>query len=267
MTFDVLAADLVPGVEEMTGVRPTRRYRRTLRLPRGVGIAEVGRTAATGGCPATCACRTCAPHDRDAARPAPVRPRRRSRRGGRAAGRGPALADAVAARPGLRSPGTVDPEEFALRAVAGRAGALLARRYGQPLVTARGGLTHLFPRAEDLADRSFEELSDPFRRTLRGLARRLASGAVTLDPGVDRAAAEKALGDVPGLPPGTAAHIRMRGLGDPDVLSTEEPAVRAAMGRFGIDAVDVDRWRPWRTYAGLHLVAACRDAGVGRSTE
>ncbi|MBM4476569.1 hypothetical protein GS456_14250 [Rhodococcus hoagii] len=59
----------------------------------------------------------------------------------------------------------------------------------------------------------------------------------------------------------------MRGLGDPDVLSTEDPAVRAAMDRFGIDAVDVDRWRPWRTYAGLHLVAACRDAGVGRSAE
>ena len=267
-TFDVLAADLVPGVEEMTGVRPTRRYRRTLRLPRGVGIAEVGEDGGDGWLP----CHLCLQDLRDLttatqrvrrlfdldADPDAVAERLGADR---------ALADAVAARPGLRSPGTVDPEEFALRAVAGRAGALLARRYGQPLVTARGGLTHLFPRAEDLADRSFEELSDPLRRTLRGLARRLASGAVTLDPGVDRAAAEKALGDVPGLPPGTAAHIRMRGLGDPDVLSTEDPAVRAAMGRFGIDAVDVDRWRPWRTYAGLHLVAACRDAGVGRSTE
>ncbi|NUR41775.1 MAG: DNA-3-methyladenine glycosylase 2 family protein, partial [Streptomyces sp.] len=39
--FDVLAAEAVPGVEEVSGVSGRRIYRRTLRLPYGTGIVAV----------------------------------------------------------------------------------------------------------------------------------------------------------------------------------------------------------------------------------
>lgn len=266
-TFDVLAADLVSGVEEMTGLRSGRRYRRTLRLPHGVGIAEVREDGGDGWL----VCHLCLQDLRDLTT-ATQRIRRLFDLDADPCtiaehlGLDPALAQVVAARPGLRSPGTVDPHEFAVRVVAGGAAGLAARRYGQPLATARGGLTHLFPRVEDLADGSFDELAPPVRRTLRALARRLADGDLALDAGVDRAAAEKALRAVPGLGPHAAAYIRMRSLGDPDVLSTEDGAIRAGMSRLGVAAVDAERWRPWRTYAGLHLAAAAHDRGKAFST-
>ncbi len=147
-TFDVLAADLVSGVEEMTGLRSGRRYRRTLRLPHGVGIAEVREDGGDGWL----VCHLCLQDLRDLTT-ATQRIRRLFDLDADPCtiaehlGLDPALAQVVAARPGLRSPGTVDPHEFAVRVVAGGAAGLAARRYGQPLATARGGLTHLFPRA------------------------------------------------------------------------------------------------------------------------
>ncbi|CAM2889698.1 Ada metal-binding domain-containing protein [Prescottella defluvii] len=257
--FDALASGLVPGVEEMTGAAPRRRYRRTLRLPHGVGIAEVGESVGDGWLD----CRLCLQDLRDL--PTAAQRVRRlfdldadpdavaDRLGG-------ALSPVVAARPGLRSAGTVDPHELAVRALAGTAAEQLVQRYGQPLGAARGGLTHLFPRIEDLADASLSPaLPRSARRTLRVLARRLADGEIVLDAGVDRAAAEKALLDVAGIGPARAAYIRMRGLGDPDVLLVDDADVRAGMARLGLDAVDADRWRPWRSYAGLHLAATARD--------
>lgn len=258
--FDTLAADLVPGVEEMTGSRPHRRYRRTLRLPHGVGITEVGES----GGDRWLDCHLCLQDLRDLttathrvrrlfdldADPCAVADRLSVDR---------ALSHVVAARPGLRSPGTVDPHELAVRAVTGTAAAQLVQRYGQPLGIVRGGLTHLFPRVEDLADAALDELPPPTRRTVQVLGRRLTDGDIVLDAGVDRAAAEKSLLDVPGIGPALAASIRMRGLGDPDVLLADDADVRVGMTRLGLEAVDADRWRPWRTYAGMHLVAAALD--------
>lgn len=258
--FGALASDLVPGVEEMTGDAPRRRYRRTLRLPHGVGIVEVGEA----GGDRWLDCHFCLEDLRDLptatqrvrrlfdldADPDAVADRLAVDR---------ALSSVVAARPGLRSPGTVDPHELAVRAIAGTATARVVQRYGQSLGTARGGLTHLFPGVEDLSDASLDELPRSARRTLQVLASRLAGGEIVLDAGVDRATAEKALLDIPGIGPTLAAYIRMRGLGDPDVLLTEDAEIRAGLARLGLDAVDADRWRPWRTYAGLHLAAAARD--------
>src|ERR687886_791052 len=66
----------------------------------------------------------------------------------------PVLAPLVAARPGLRAPGTVDPAETAVRAVLGQQVSLAAARTlagrlvalcGEPLPAADGALTHAFP--------------------------------------------------------------------------------------------------------------------------
>ncbi len=154
-----------------------------------------------------------------------------------ALGADPRLAPLVAARPGLRSPGAADPEEFAVRALVGTAAAgALVERFGEvldvPCGGLCGGLTRLFPEPGVLA----EESRDP---ALRELAGALADGAVLLDAGADRDEAEEALLRLRGTAPATAALIRMRALGDPDVDPYGTPGT--------------DHLRPWRSYAVRHL--------------
>ncbi|KUL22317.1 DNA-3-methyladenine glycosylase 2 family protein [Streptomyces regalis] len=151
-------------------------------------------------------------------------------------GADPRLAPLVAARPGLRSPGTADAEELAVRLLVGRAAAEgLVRRYGKALDAPCGSLTHLFPEPAVLAE---AEPDGP----LGALTAALADGAVRLDPGADRDRAQDALLGLPGLDARTVAVIRTRALGDPDVAPPD------------VDAPD--SWRPWRSYASQHLRAA-----------
>ncbi|MFF7157688.1 AlkA N-terminal domain-containing protein [Streptomyces sp. NPDC008139] len=244
--FDFLAARAVPGVEEIVGGPGSRTYRRTLRLPHGTGIAEVDERPGTGDwldcrlhlgdlrdlTTATQRVRRIFDLDAD---PYAVAER---------LGSDPRLAPLVAALPGLRSPGSPDPAEHAVRAALGEGAAplsptplaALVARHGTPLSAPDGALTHLFPRAEDLAEADLGSPAD--RSPVRDLCRALADGTVTLDPGADRDAAERSLLTVPGITPLTAAHIRMRALGDPDVFPSTEPVPPGT-----------ERWRPWRSYA------------------
>lgn len=154
-------------------------------------------------------------------------------------GKDPRLAPLVAARPGLRSPGAADPEEFAVRALVGRGEAeRLVQAYGKALDAPHGTLTHLFPEPAALAGAD---------GPLGTLATALADGTVRLDVGADRAEAEAALRALPGLDAHTVAAIRTRALGDPDVAPPGE--------------VVPDAWRPWRSYALQHL----RTAGESES--
>lgn len=252
--FDLLAAEAVTGIEEVTGERGTRTYRRTLRLPYGTGIVAVeeardGSAAATGGGSGTEALhrggwldarlhltdlrdlttavqRLRRLFDLDAD-PYAVDARLAA---------DPRLAPLVAARPGLRSPGAADPDEFAVRALVGREGAeRLVARHGKVLDAACGRLTHVFPAPAELA-------AEP--GPLGALAAALADGSLRLDAGADRDDAEAALRALPGLDARTAAVIRMRALGDPDVALPGAPEPPS------------DSWRPWRSYALRHLASA-----------
>ncbi|MGR3868879.1 DNA-3-methyladenine glycosylase 2 family protein [Streptomyces graminifolii] len=247
--FDLLAREAVPGVEEILGVPGRRTYRRTLRLPYGTGIVAVDERpgvlkAASLAHPGgwldarlhltdhrdltTAVQRLRRLFDLDAD-PYAVDER---------LGEDPRLAPLVAARPGLRSPGTADPEELAVRALVGPAEAeRLVRRYGKTLDAPSGGLTHLFPEPSALADAAPGE-------PLSALATALADGTVRLDAGVDRDDAQAALLALPGMDAATVAVIRTRALGDPDVAppGTDTP----------------DAWRPWRSYAVQHLQHAQR---------
>ncbi|MGW1816756.1 AlkA N-terminal domain-containing protein [Streptomyces sp. NPDC002125] len=269
--FDHLAARALAGVEEMAGGRGDRLYRRTLRLPHGTGIAEVGERLGDGWLE----CRLHLSDLRDLttatqrirrlfdldADPHAVAER---------LGAEPALAPLVALRPGLRAPGAVDAHELTIRAVlgqqvsvaAGRAlgGALVAAR-GTPLRTPSGALTHTFPEPSALAGEDLRELGMPESRraALRGVAAALAEGRIGLDPGADRDRAEKELLGLRGVGPWTAGYVRMRALGDPDVLLTGDVAVLAGMRHTGADAVDAEAWRPWRTYATHHFWNAAAD--------
>ncbi|MBT2382370.1 DNA-3-methyladenine glycosylase 2 family protein [Streptomyces sp. ISL-11] len=267
--FDFLQRRAIAGIEEMTGAPGARRYRRTLRLPYGTGIAEVREPAAAGRRGRWLDCRLHLGDLRDLstavqrvrrlfdldADPYAVAER---------LGTDPRLRPLTEARPGLRSPGTADGDELAVRAVLGQqvtvaaaarlAGTLVAA-YGKPLAAPDGTLTHVFPEPATLAEAGLEELGMPQarRRALRALATALADGDVDLGPGVDRDATERALLALPGIGPWTAGYIRMRALGDPDVFLPGDAGVRHGLAALGAPPDAAAGWRPWRSYALHHL--------------
>ncbi len=254
--FDLLAHEAIPGIEEVDGPRGRRTYRRTLRLPYGTAVVAVDerhggpaprgparshRAAHPGGW-LDARLRLTDPRDLTTAvqrlrrlfdldaDPYAVDER---------LGADPRLAPLVAARPGLRSPGAADPEEFAVRALAGRGRAgELVQRYGKALDSPCGTLTHLFPEPAALA--AAEETGP--HTTLAALTCALADGTLRLDAGADRDAVQHMLLALPGMDPCTVAAIRTRALGDPDVAPP------------GADVPDT--WRPWRSYALQHLRTA-----------
>jgi AraC family transcriptional regulator of adaptative response / DNA-3-methyladenine glycosylase II len=184
----------------------------------------------------------------------------------------PLLRPLVAAAPGKRVPRTVDGAELVIRAIIGQqvsvAGARtttarLVARFGKPLTTPDGTLTHLFPEADVLADADPADLGMPVgrARALVTVARATADGALCLDPGADRAASIDALRSLAGIGDWTASYVAMRALGDPDAFLAGDLGLRRALERLG-EVADpasaarlAQRWRPWRAYALQHLWA------------
>ncbi len=194
----------------------------------------------------------------------------------------PVLGPLARACPGRRSPGHVDGNELALRAVLGqqvsvaaarRLGSRLVAAYGKPLERPDGSLTHCFPTAETLAGADPATLPMPRARAaaLTGLATALASGGLSLDPGAERDLATERLLALPGIGPWTAAYIRMRALSDPDAFLPGDAGVLSALARLGAVPAGTgsaararaaravaelaESWRPWRSYAVHHLWA------------
>ena len=178
-------------------------------------------------------------------------------------GADPVLAPLVAAAPGLRVPGALGADEVAMRAVlgqqvsVGRATTLAARLtdlLGVPLARPRPGVDRLFPTAAAVAEADLGLLGLTGERaaTLHRLAAALASGDVDLGPGADREGTRRQLLDIRGIGAWTAGYIAMRGLRDPDVLLAGDAAVRRALGRDDL-TTRAERWRPWRSYATVHL--------------
>jgi AraC family transcriptional regulator of adaptative response / DNA-3-methyladenine glycosylase II len=182
-------------------------------------------------------------------------------------GADPALAGLVAVAPGRRVPASPDADELAVRAVLGQqvsvAGArtLTARLVtaaGIPLAEPVGTLTHAFPRAAALADADLAAvgLTGARRRTVHALTAALGDGSIALDAGTDREEASAALLAVPGIGPWTASLVALRGLADPDVWLPGDLALRRSLATLGSTDTDAaTRWRPWRSYAVLHLWA------------
>jgi AraC family transcriptional regulator, regulatory protein of adaptative response / DNA-3-methyladenine glycosylase II len=180
----------------------------------------------------------------------------------------------VRARPGLRVPGHVDGTEVAVRAVLGQqvsvAGArtLAARlvdEYGEPLEPAVDGVARAFPSAERLADADPAALPMPRSRgrAVVALCAAITDGTLALDRSADRDAVRDALLMLPGVGRWTAGYIAMRALGDPDVMLDSDLGVRRACAGLGVDPDAVAglarRWRPWRSYALMHLLTPARE--------
>jgi AraC family transcriptional regulator of adaptative response / DNA-3-methyladenine glycosylase II len=165
-------------------------------------------------------------------------------------------------------PGHVDGNELAVRAVLGQqvtvaaartVAARLTQELGRPVALPHGTLTHLFPDVETLAALVPESLPMPRSRgrALVGLCQALADGHIVLDRGAGRDDTRRALLALPGIGPWTADYIALRALGDPDVFLPTDIGIRDALkglGRDHADAADLaHHWRPWRSYAQLHL--------------
>jgi AraC family transcriptional regulator, regulatory protein of adaptative response / DNA-3-methyladenine glycosylase II len=251
----------VTGVEEVIG----GTYRRTLRLPHGDGIVALTPHADHVACDVQLA------DARDLA--AAVQ---RSRRLfdldadpvsiAETFATDPLLSPLAAAFPGRRSPGHVDGAELAVRAVLGQqvsvagartqAGRLVAR-LGTSLSIADATLTHVFPCAEAIAasDPALLGMPTARARALLGMMAAIADRRVVIDAGVDREQLAASLVALPGIGPWTAAYVRMRALGDPDVFLPTDLGVRHALERLGHPgdprsaASLAERWRPYRSYA------------------
>lgn len=251
-----------PHVEELDG----DTFRRALRLPHGTGVVELTPTPSYVSCvlrladlrdltAAVARCRRLLDADADA------------RAIDDHLAREPALAPLIDAQPGLRVPGAVDGAELAVRAVLGQQVSVAAARTlaarvtalaGDSLVTEVGGVSRLFPTTARLAALDPASLPMPRARasTVVALAGALASRRVVLDEGADRDDAIRSLLEVPGIGPWTAAYVALRALRDPDVFVPGDAGIRRGLSRLGLRADDAARWRPWRSYASMHLWSA-----------
>jgi len=265
--FGHLAATAVPGVEEWRA----GAYRRTIRLAHGHAIVALRPTPDHVACQisltdqrdltsAISRCRWMLDLDADPEAVDAV------------LSQDPAMAQLVASNPGRRVPRTVDPAEFAVRAVLGQqvstaaarthAGRLV-RAYGDPVSDPQGGLTHLFPTPTSLAAMDPSDLAMPQsrRRTLMGLVEALATGWLDLDLGADWREARARLDSLHGFGPWTVESIAMRSLGDPDAFIAADLGIKLAAAKLGMP--DTPRaltdhshlWRPWRSYAVQYLWA------------
>jgi len=180
------------------------------------------------------------------------------------------LAPLVCARPGLRVPGAWDPFELAVRAILGqqisvRAATTLSGRlaaaFGQPLEGDNGGLTHSFPKAEQLTTADLRAIgaTGAQERAIRALSNAVCKGELELDAsrGLDDFA--ERFSALPGIGPWTTQYVAMRALAERDAFPAGDLGLRRALGERDqpISAKASERisenWRPWRAYAALYL--------------
>ncbi|PRX49000.1 DNA-3-methyladenine glycosylase II [Prauserella shujinwangii] len=273
-TLAFLALRAVPGVEEVTG----DAYRRTLRLPHGSGSTTLTPSSGHVRCDlrltdirdlgsAVARLRRLLDLDAD---PEAV---------DHTLGADPALAPSVAAAPGIRVPGTVDTAELLIRALLGQqvsvaaartaAGRLVAELGERAPTAAEGEPALLFPDAATIAEHAGDVLRGPRRRieAIRAAATSVATGDLTLHVGRDPDELRAELLELPGIGPWTANYLLMRALGDPDILLDGDLALRKGAAALGLAdppgtlATRAQAWRPWRSYAGMHLWRASAPTG------
>ncbi len=182
----------------------------------------------------------------------------------------PRLAASVAATPGIRVPGCLDPHELVFRALVGQQVSVKAARTALSRLAAElgdradgpaGAPTVLFPTAGAIAAGGESVLRGPAARirTIVDVARRLASGELVVAPERERGELAHDLLAVPGIGPWTAGYVAMRVTRAPDVLLTGDLALRNGAAALGLpaDARSLDlegrAWAPWRSYASMHL--------------
>jgi len=195
--------------------------------------------------------------------------------------RDPILGDVVARRPGLRVPGAFNGFELAVRAILGqqitvKAATTIAGRFaaafGDSIETPHAALTHLSPTARRVAVATIDEIASlgiiqTRARSILAIASEMESGRLELEPRADPAAVIAQLVALPGIGAWTAHYIAMRALRWADAWPTGDIALRNALGRVSAKRADElsQPWRPWRSYATLHLWFEAGERGHGPS--
>jgi AraC family transcriptional regulator of adaptative response / DNA-3-methyladenine glycosylase II len=180
-----------------------------------------------------------------------------------------ALSPLAAERPGLRLPGAFDGFEMAVRAILGqqitvKAARTLAGRFaaafGAAIETPSPELRWLFPSAERVAALSTSDIASrgvvsARANAIKGLARAVAEGQLSLAPGAPVEATLQQLRNLSGIGEWTAQYVAMRALSWPDAFPHTDYGVLKAMGeKDGRKALArATRWQPWRAYAVMHL--------------
>ena len=95
-------------------------------------------------------------------------------------------------------------------------------------------------------------------RTIIAVAQEMASGRLALEPGAQPADVIAQLIALPGIGAWTAHYIAMRALRWADAFPKEDIALRNALGKVSASRAEQlsQPWRPWRSYALLHLWSA-----------
>jgi len=212
-----------------------------------------------------------------------------------ALGTDPRLSASVAAAPGIRLPGALDPQELLVRAMVGQQITVAAARTaltqlaaaGSPSAAAGDGLSRLFPSPAQIAETGAGLLRGPQRRieSLLAVATALAEGTLDFGYGDDLPGLSAKLLPLPGVGPWTVGYVAMRVLGAPDVFLGNDAAVRngiralrggsgdpggvgqltGAAGSGAAPSSDFREVSPWRSYATMHLWRAAA-AVPGTST-
>jgi AraC family transcriptional regulator of adaptative response / DNA-3-methyladenine glycosylase II len=192
------------------------------------------------------------------------------------------LAPVVRANPGLRVPGAFDGFEIGMRAILGQQITVKAARtvagrfaeaFGEPTTTSLPELTRFTPRPGRITRASLDDIARlgiiaARARSLIALAEVQESGALCLDGGahLNPADAIMRLVQLPGIGPWTAHYIAMRALRWPDAFPKEDIAVRHNLGGVTAGEAEVlsQPWRPWRSYAVMHVwsMASTSNASV-----
>jgi AraC family transcriptional regulator, regulatory protein of adaptative response / DNA-3-methyladenine glycosylase II len=171
--------------------------------------------------------------------------------------------------PGLHVPGAFNGLEVAVRAIlgqqvsvkgasvlAGRAASLL----GKPVATPFPELNLLTPTAQAMANSSVWALNKlgiigSRAASILELARVVENGSLSLEPGADVVRTTTQLNHIAGIGDWTAEYIAMRCLAWPDAFPYSDLGIKKALGMTNEKAIlEVsEKWRPWRSYAAMHL--------------
>jgi AraC family transcriptional regulator of adaptative response / DNA-3-methyladenine glycosylase II len=185
----------------------------------------------------------------------------------RTLGRDRTLAAMVAARPGLRVPGAIDPFEAAIRAMLGQqvsvaAATTLAGRFAAQLGArvGDGELAYRFPTPAEVVAAGAErivKIGMPMTRAtaIHALAQAIVAGDVRLDSASELDAFVARLVALPGIGPWTAHYLAMRALHLPDAFPASDLGIQKALRRAGPKLAEAraEAWRPYRSYAVIHL--------------
>jgi len=177
------------------------------------------------------------------------------------------LAPMIAARPGLRLPGAIDPFEASIRALLGQqvsvaAATTLAGRFAAQLGTKLhdGELCYRFPTPTEVAAAGAEKIVKigmPMSRAqaIHNFARALDRGEIQLDHYADLEVFVAKLVELPGIGPWTAHYLAMRALHLPDAFPASDLGIQKALARSGPREAEAraEAWRPYRSYAVIHL--------------